>query len=91
MSNDINEMEKMLNDYLQFAKTQAQETTAKINLNNLLKSIKNKLNNENLILNNNDMPVELNGRPTALKRSFENIIQNGLTYGKNICPCSKRK
>ncbi len=84
MSNDINEMEKMLNDYLQFAKTQAQETTAKINLNNLFKSIKNKLNNENLILNNNDMPVELNGRPTALKRSFENIIQNGLTYGKRI-------
>ena len=23
-------------------------------------------------------------RPTALKRSFENIIQNGLTYGNNV-------
>jgi len=84
MSNDIDEMEKMLNDYLQFAKTQVQENTSSINLNDLLKSIKNKLNNENLILIEGETAVELKGRPTALKRSFENIIQNGLTYGKKI-------
>ena len=29
MSKDIDEMEKMLNDYLQFAKTQSQEKTHK--------------------------------------------------------------
>ena len=40
MSKDIDEMEKMLNDYLQFAKTQTQEDTVLINLNNLLISIK---------------------------------------------------
>ena len=28
--------------------------------------------------------VELKGRPTALKRSFENIIQNGLSYGNKV-------
>ena len=84
MSNDIDEMEKMLNDYLQFAKTQVQENTSSINLNDLIKSIKNKLNNENLILTEGETAVELKGRPTALKRSFENIIQNGLTYGKKI-------
>ena len=28
--------------------------------------------------------IELKGRPIALKRSFENIIQNGLTYGNNV-------
>ena len=26
----------------------------------------------------------MKGRPTALKRSFENIIQNGLTYGNKV-------
>ena len=36
MSKDIDEMERMLNDYLQFAKTQAQESTTKVNLNSLL-------------------------------------------------------
>ena len=39
MSKDIDEMEKMLNDYLQFAKTQAQEDTSTINLANLFKEI----------------------------------------------------
>ena len=39
MSNDIDEMEKMLNDYLQFAKTQARESTTTINLNDFLRSI----------------------------------------------------
>jgi len=84
MSNDIDEMEKMLNDYLQFAKTQVQENTSLIDLNKLLKSIKNKIDNENLILIENDTAVELKGRPIALKRSFENIIQNGLAYGEKI-------
>jgi two-component system osmolarity sensor histidine kinase EnvZ len=26
----------------------------------------------------------LQGRPTALRRSFENVIQNGLTYGDRV-------
>ena len=30
------------------------------------------------------MNIELNGRPTSLTRSFENIIQNGLTYGNKV-------
>jgi len=84
MSLDIDEMEKMLNDYLQFAKTQTQEDTVLINLNNLLSSIKNSFNNNNLILDNSAVTVELKGRPTALKRSFENLIQNGLSYGKKV-------
>ena len=28
--------------------------------------------------------IKLYGRPTALKRSFQNIIQNGLTYGNKV-------
>ena len=84
MSQDIDEMEKMLNDYLQFAKNQSQESTSAINLNNLLNSIKNEFNNEKLFFNNNNVQIELKGRPIALKRSFENIIQNGLTYGNKV-------
>ena len=84
MSKDIDEMEKMLNDYLQFAKTQSQESTTTINLDDLLNSIKNKINNENLSVYNSNKTIELKCRPTALKRSFENIIQNGLTYGNKV-------
>jgi len=84
MSKDIDEMEKMLNHYLQFAKTQSQENTTTININNLLDSIKNNFNNNKLTFKNNGENIVLQGRPTSLRRSFENIIQNGLTYGNNV-------
>ena len=83
MSKDIDEMESMLNDYLQFAKTQVKEETAKINLSNLFNEIKKSLNNENLFLENIE-EIILKGRMSALKRCFENVIQNGLTYGKKV-------
>tara|TARA_Y200000002_G_scaffold340938_1_gene311798 strand:- start:115 stop:1434 length:1320 start_codon:yes stop_codon:yes gene_type:complete len=84
MSKDIDEMEKMLNDYLQFAKTQSQENTTSININNLLNSIKNDFDNDKLSFKNSSDAIILQGRPTALRRSFENVIQNGLTYGDKV-------
>ena len=84
MSKDIDEMEKMLNNYLQFAKTQTQERTTTINLNSLLISIKKDFNNDKISFSDNGIAIELKGRLTALRRSFENIIQNGLTYGNKV-------
>ena len=83
MSSDIDEMENMLNDYLQFSKTQSQETTSEINLSDLFNQIEDSFNNKNLEIFHNDKII-LKGRPAALKRSFENIIQNGLTYGEKV-------
>ncbi len=83
MSNDIDEMEKMLNDYLQFAKTQSVENTMEISLTSMFKEISNSFNNKNLKIINSE-EIKLNARPLALKRTFENIIQNGLTYGSKI-------
>ncbi|MEC7099253.1 MAG: ATP-binding protein [Pseudomonadota bacterium] len=83
MSKDIDEMEKMLNDYLQFAKTQSQENSTLVNINKLLESVKNEFDNPNISFKDN-VKIEIKGRPIALKRSFENIIQNGLTYGNKV-------
>ena len=83
MSKDIDEMESMLNDYLQFAKSQAKEETSLIQLPVLINEIKTNLNNENLIINNLDN-IKLNGRENSLRRCFENVIQNGLTYGTKV-------
>ncbi len=83
MSKDIDEMEKMLNDYLQFAKTQSQENTTSVNLKDLFDEIESQINNNNLKITCNNS-INLKCRPTSLKRSFENIIQNGLTYGKKV-------
>ena len=83
MSKDINEMESMLNDYLQFAKTQVKENTEKIDLLNIFHNLKNKFNNPNLELNVND-ELFIYGRRNALDRCFSNIINNGLIYGKKV-------
>ncbi len=83
MSKDIDEMEKMLNDYLQFAKTQAQEETKEVDLNDLFNDIKNDFNSNSLSILS-ESKITLKGRPMALKRSFENVINNGLTYGKKV-------
>ena len=83
MSKDIDEMERMLDDYLQFAKTQTQESTSTIDLNiffqDLLKEFKYK--NLHIMTEENYKFV---GRKNALKRCFNNLIQNGLSYGKNV-------
>ena len=84
MSKDIDEMEKMLNDYLQFAKTQAQENTTLIDLNSLLENLVKDFGNNKISLSTNGESLKLKGRPIALRRSFENIIQNGLIYGNSI-------
>jgi len=84
MSKDIDEMEKMLNDYLQFAKTQIREESVAININEFFLEIKNDINNENFHLNLNKKELVLIARKNALKRCFDNLIQNGLTYGKNV-------
>ena len=82
-------MERMLNDYLQFAKTQSKESTTSIELTNLLKELSQNLDNKNLDISFQDN-ITLKGRPVALKRSLENIIQNGLTYGKKVLVTVKK-
>ena len=43
------------------------------NITEITKKIKNEFNNEKIILNNCDEIISMQGRPIALKRSFENI------------------
>jgi len=83
MSKDIDEMENMLNSYLQFAKSQIQEESIATNINELFNEIANEKNSKNLYL---DLQSEiiLIARKNALKRCFNNIIENGLNYAKNI-------
>ena len=83
MSNDIDEMEKMLNDYLEFSKTQSNEETVNIDIIKLLEKIELDINNKNLIVKKVDK-IFLNCRPNSLRRCFENVINNGLNYGEKV-------
>jgi two-component system osmolarity sensor histidine kinase EnvZ len=83
MSKDIDEMESMLNSYLQFAKSQVQEESTATNINKLFNEIADEKNSKNFHLNLSVMVV-LVGRKNALKRCFNNVIENGLNYAKNV-------
>ena len=83
MSKDIDEMENMLNSYLQFAKSQVQEESVATNVNSLFKEIVDERNNKNLHFNSLNEIVFV-ARKNALKRCFNNIIENGLNYATNV-------
>ena len=83
MSKDIDEMESMLNSYLQFAKLQVQEDSVATNINKLFDEIANEKNSKNFYLDLSFQMV-LVGRKNSLKRCFNNIIENGLNYAKNV-------
>jgi two-component system, OmpR family, osmolarity sensor histidine kinase EnvZ len=83
MTKDIDEMEKMLNNYLEYAKTQVEEKTEKFSLNDLIDEIKLDLSNEKFFVERSE-EIYFKGRRNSLKRCFQNIILNGLTYGKKV-------
>ena len=51
MSGDIEEMERMLNEYLEFSRNQKSEDTEIIDINNLIGDVVKKYNNKKLKTN----------------------------------------
>jgi two-component system, OmpR family, osmolarity sensor histidine kinase EnvZ len=83
LTEDINEMEKMLNEYLQFTSSSYLEKDELFNLSDLIESIVKKYNNDNIskIL----LPrVYFNGRKNLIRRCINNLIDNALKYGKKV-------
>ncbi len=83
LSEDINEMEKMLNEYLQFTSSSFIEKDELFNLSELISEIIQKYNNENISINSIDN-VYFNGRKNLIKRCVNNLIDNALKYGKKV-------
>ena len=83
MTNDIDEMEKMLSDYLQYAKSQAEENSTKINLSNMITEILKNYDKNKYEFEKSEI-IEIEGRKNLIKRCIINIIGNGLAYGDKI-------
>jgi len=83
MSLNIDEMEKMLNEYLQFTSSNFQEKNETFNVSELI---------ENTIIQyaNTDISVEIipriymEGRKNLIQRSINNLIDNALKHAKKI-------
>ena len=83
LSGDISEMEKMLNEYLQFTSSSQSEKNEVFDLSKLLNETVERYENDS-ITKDLTQNILINGRKNLLKRSFNNIIDNGLKYGKKI-------
>ena len=83
LTEDINEMEKMLNEYLQFTSSSYLEKNEKFNLSNLISEIIIKYNNKS-ITSKISTDIIINGRKNLIKRCINNLIDNGIKYGDRV-------
>ena len=83
LTEDINEMEKMLNEYLQFTSSSYIEKDEMFNLSNLIEEIVKKYENKNI--SQELIPrVYINGKKNLFNRCLNNIIDNGLKYANKV-------
>ena len=83
LTEDINEMEKMLNEYLQFTSSSYAEKDEIFNISELIENIIIKYSNKN-ITQDLTPRVYINGRKNLINRSLNNIIDNALKYAKQV-------
>ena len=83
LTEDINEMEKMLNEYLQFTNLSYKEKDELFNLSQLIDEIIEKYDNKNI---SKDLSprVYLNGRKNLIKRCINNLIDNSIKYADKV-------
>tara|TARA_B100000780_G_scaffold64060_1_gene41822 strand:- start:37 stop:675 length:639 start_codon:yes stop_codon:yes gene_type:complete len=83
MSLDIDEMEKMLNEYLQFTSSSYSEKDETFDVSELTKNITLKYKNDNI--STKIIPrIYMNGRKNLIQRSLNNIIDNALKYADKV-------
>ncbi len=83
LTEDINEMEKMLNEYLQFTSSSFLEKNELFCLSDLLESIIKKYDNKNISKEINS-EIYFNGRKNLIKRCVNNLIDNSIKYGDKV-------
>ena len=91
MSLDIDEMEKMLNEYLQFTSSNHLEKNETFDISELIDNIIDRY--KNYYISKEIIPrVYMSGRKNLIQRSLNNIIDNALKFSKKInLQLSKKK
>ena len=86
LSSDVDDMEKMLNEYLQFASTGAKDKTETFDISELILNLIKNYENPNIIKNFKDQ-IYFNGRKNLIVRCINNLIDNSLKYAKKVDVC----
>ncbi len=83
LSEDINEMEKMLNEYLQFTSSSYLEKNEEFDLSELIDEVIKKYNNKNISANLLSSII-IHGRKNLIKRCINNLIDNAIKYSDKV-------
>tara|TARA_B100000929_G_scaffold286124_1_gene270709 strand:- start:1316 stop:1912 length:597 start_codon:yes stop_codon:yes gene_type:complete len=83
ISSDVDEMEKMLNEYLQFSQSNFTEKSEKFNLSQLIYDTVEKYEKQNILFEK-DSDIFFNGRKNLIKRCINNLIDNAISFANNI-------
>jgi Signal transduction histidine kinase len=83
LSQNVDEMEKMLSEYLQFSSTSFSDKSEKFDISNLINLTIKKYEKKN-ILSEVIGNFYFTGRKNLIQRCFENIINNSLKYAKTV-------
>ena len=83
LSNDVDEMEKMLNEYLQFSRSNLTEKSEKFNLSELIDIVVKKYENKNISLDQ-EKDIFFNGRKNLIIRCLVNLIDNAAKFAENV-------
>ena len=83
LSGDVDEMEKMLNEYLQFSSSTFTDKTETFDISELIKSTVRKYENINISLDQSEKTI-FNGRKNLIQRCLNNLIDNALKYSKKV-------
>jgi two-component system, OmpR family, osmolarity sensor histidine kinase EnvZ len=83
LTEDIDEMEKMLNEYLQFTSSSYIEKDIMFDLTDLIEGIIKKYDNKN-ITQDLTPRIYFNGRKNLINRCLNNMIDNALKYANKV-------
>lgn len=84
---DVKDMEKMLEEYLAFAKGQEIERPVAFSLIGFLEDLLKKFSSDQVEVTTSQQTLQnirLMARPYALRRAFKNLIMNGIRYGQKV-------
>lgn len=83
MHQDVEQMEHMINEYLEFACGSSGEASVSVKLDALLNGLIDKYKQQShVVVLTKNAPITLTAKPNALMRALQNIIDNALRYGK---------
>jgi two-component system osmolarity sensor histidine kinase EnvZ len=91
LKEEINEMEKMINEYLDFASNQYSQPVEKFNIFQLIQNLIDKSFKKNIKIKSPKSLI-FSGRKNLIRRCIANIINNSQKYAENISiTCKKIK